>query len=175
MKDSTQKRLLTQGFCFNDVGNDSEISAKARWTPLSCATLGTAGIGLGVIPFAFAICPCTIAALVGFWTGSGWFFIVLGLLTYTGGLTNRSFYDRVYNATIRHLLHKSPIPEHGAPRKFGCAIGGVMYVASGIGFLIGNFWLAYAPAVFMIVLATIAGLTHWCFASAIYKLIWSKN
>jgi hypothetical protein len=81
MKSSIQKRLAMQGFCFADLNNDPEISAKARWTPLSCATMGSVGISLGVVPFTIAICPYTIAALTGFWVGSGWFFIVLGLLT----------------------------------------------------------------------------------------------
>ena len=43
-----------------------------------------------------------------------------------------------------------------------------MYVASGLGFLLGNGWVAYAPSLFMVTFAAIAGLTHWCFASAVY-------
>jgi len=163
-----------QGFCVTGHDNAPGLSARARWTPLSCAAMGTTGLTLGTIPFTIALCPCSIAALTGFWIGSGRFFIVLGLLTYTGGLTSRSFYDRVYNLTFRHLFRTSPIPEHGKPRMFGCAIGGAMYVISGMGFLMGNFWMAYTPAAIMIVLATVAGLTHWCFASALHRLIFIK-
>jgi len=175
MKERTRELLLMQGFCSRDIDNDPGISRLARWTPLSCASLGTAGLAVGLLPFGLALCPCAIAGFAGLWIGSGWFFIVLGLLTLTGGLTNRSIYDRLYNLTIRHLFRTSPVPQHGAPRRFGCAIGGLMYTASGIGFLLGNKWLAFSPAVFMVVFATIAGLTQWCFASAIYALLFGRK
>ena len=167
--------LLMQGFCPHDVDNEPRIGRLARWTPLSCATFGTAGLTAGLLPFGMAICPCTIVTFAGLWVGSGWFFIALGLLTLTGGLTTRSIYDRLYNVTIRRWFRTSPVPRHGAPRRFGCAIGGVMYVASGIGFLLGNTWLAFIPAVFMVIFATIAGLTQWCFASAIYAWLFGRN
>ena len=38
---------------------------------------------------------------VGLLVGKGGYFVVLGLLTLTGGLTSRSIYDRVYNATFQ--------------------------------------------------------------------------
>lgn len=153
MQGRTRELLVMQGFCPSAVDNDPQLERHARWTPLSYAA-------------------CGIVGLVGsLWIGSGWFFVILGLLTLTGGLTTRSIYDRVYNATVRHLLHTSEVPQHGAPRRFGCTIGGIMYIVSGLGFLAGNVWLAYIPAVIMVVLATIAGLTHWCFASTIYGWI----
>jgi len=43
-----------------------------------------------------------------------------------------------------------------------------MYMVGGLGFFVGNHWLAVVPTIIMIVLATIAGLTQWCFASALY-------
>lgn len=107
--------------------------------------------------------------------GSGWFFIALGLLTLTGGLTTRSVYDRFYNAAIRPLLRTAPVPEHGPPRQFGCAIGGIFYMISGIGFLLGNVWVAFVPAVLMVVLGTIAGLTQWCFSSALYGWLFERS
>ena len=168
MKERTRKFLLMQGFCARDVDNEPEISRLARWTPFSCATFGAAGLAAGILPFGMAICPCAIASVAGLWIGSGWFFIALGLLTLTGGVTARSIYDRMYNVTLRYMFHTAPVPQHGAPRRFGCAIGGIMYIASGMGFLLGNIWLAFIPAVFMVFFATIAGLTQWCFASAFY-------
>ena len=174
MKEKIRKQLLTQGFCSCDIDNQPEISRLARWTPLSCATFGTGGLALGLLPFGLAICPCAIASVAGLWIGSGWFFIVLGLLTLTGGLTSRSIYDRLYNVIFRHLFHTAAVPEHGAPRKFGCGIGGIMYIASGLGFLSSNIWLAFIPAVFMVTFAIIAGLTHWCFASALYGWLFPK-
>lgn len=164
----TRTLLLRQGFDARDVDNEPEIVRLARWTPLCCASFGGAGLAVGLLPFGLTICPCAIFTLTGLWMGSGWFFVVLGLLTLTGGVTTRSIYDRFYNAAWRHLLHTSPAPAHGAPRQFGCALGGVMYVVSGLGFLIGNIWLAFLPATIMVVLATIAGLTQWCYASTVY-------
>ena len=175
MNERMRKLLIMQGFCPRDLDNEPRISRLARWTPLSCATFGSAGLGAGLLPFGATVCPCAITTVAGLWIGSGWFFIVLGLLTLTGGLTTRSIYDRLYNATLRHLLHTSPVPEHGAPRRFGCAIGGIMYTATGVGFLSGNTWLAFAPAVFMVLFATIAGLTQWCFASAIYAWLFERT
>lgn len=175
MKESTRKLLLMQGFCSKDIDNDPKLSRLARWTPLSCATFGATGLSIGFIPFFIAICPCTISALAGFWLKSGWFFIILGLLTLTGGLTNRSIYDRLYNLFIRPILRTSPIPKHGAQRRFGCAIGGTMFILSGIGFLNQITWLAFSPAIFMIVFAAIAGLSQWCFASSIYMLLFKRK
>ena len=164
-----------QGFCPRDIDTEPEFSRMARWTPLSCATFGTAGLAAGFLPFGLAICPCAFVTVAGLWAGSGWFFIILGLLTLTGGFTRRSIYDRLYNVTFRHLFRTSPVPEHGAPRQFGCAIGGIMYTVTGFGFLLGNVWLAFIPAVFMVVFATIAGLTQWCFASALYVWLFKRK
>lgn len=166
--------LLAQGFAPEVVDGQTDIGALARWTPLSCATFGSAGIAAGALPFGLAVCPCAIAGFAGLWTGSGWFFIALGLLTLSGGLTARSIYDRLYNATLRHVLRTAPIPQHGPARQFGCAFGGVMYIISGGGFLFGQTWVAFFPAAFMVVFATIAGLTQWCFASAMYNALFVR-
>ncbi len=162
-----------QGFCYRDVDTEPGICHLARWTPLSCAAFGTAGLVAGLMSFGTSSFPA-IASLSALCAGSGWFFIVLGLLTLTGGLTRRSIYDRLYNATVKHIFRTSPVPRHGAPRRFGCAIGGVMYGASGIGFLSGNVWLAFIPAAFMVGFAAIAGLTQWCFASALYAGVFHR-
>jgi len=163
-----RKCLLQQGFSQADIDNEPQLSCLARWTPFSCATFGTIGVALASIGTTF--CPCAISGILGLWAGSGWFFLALGLLTLTGGCTKSSIFDRLYNLVLRPFIG-ARIPEHGAPRQFGCAIGGIMYVLSGFGFLIGNRWVAYVPAGFMIIFATIAALTQWCFASAIYALL----
>ena len=175
MKEKFRKLLLMQGFCSRDIDNEPMISRLARWTPLSCATLGATGVTIGIIPFLSLICPCTLSVIAGFWIKSGWFFIILGLLTLTGGLTNRSIYDRIYNSVIRHIFRSPSIPKHGAPRRFGCAIGGTMFIISGVGFLLNITLLAFIPAIFMIVFALIAGLSQWCFASNLYALLFKKK
>jgi hypothetical protein len=50
-----------------------------------------------------------------------------------------------------------------------------MFILSGIGFLTNIRWLAFGPAIFMIVFATIAGLSQWCFASNLYALLFKKD
>lgn len=176
MRQQVKRMLLIQGFSRKDVEDVPQLAALARWTPLSCAIAGTAGIWLqGILPLGGLLCPCVVTGIMGLWLGSGWFFIALGLLTLTGGMSTRSIYDRLYNATLRHLLRTPPIPRHGPPRKFGCAIGGIMYVASGVGFLAHNYWLAFIPAAFMVVFATIAGLTQWCFASTIHAWLFGRE
>ncbi len=170
MTGRSRRLLLMQGFCQTDLEDVRGVSKLARWTPLSCAAFGTAGLAAGsaVLPLGAGLCPCAIAGMAGLWVGSGWFFVALGLFTLTGGLTSRSIYDRLYNATIKRIFRTAAVPRHGSPRRFGCAIGGVMYTLSGIGFLAGSACLAFVPALFMVVFATIAGLTQWCFASALY-------
>ena len=120
MTEQIQILLLMQGFCQQDIDCVPCVDRLAKWTPLACAVCGA----------------------VGLLVGNGWYFVVLGILTLTGGLTNRSIYDRFYNATFRHLLQTAPVPPHGAPRRFGCAIGGIMYLLGGAGYFVGNHWLA---------------------------------
>jgi len=175
MKEKYRKLLIMQGFCSRDLDNVPKISRLARWTPLSCATFGATGVTIGIIPLLSIVCPCTVSVIAGFWIKSGWFFIILGLLTLTGGLTSRSIYDRLYNLIFKHIIHSSSIPKHGAPRRFGCTIGGIMFILSGIGFLNNISWLAFSPAIFMIVFALIAGLSQWCFASSLYVMIFKKQ
>ena len=171
-----RRLLLTQGFSQADVDGDPEIGALARWTPLSCAALGTTGVALGsVIALGATVCPCALFSALGLGIGSGWFFAVLGILTLTGGVTTRSIYDRLYNLILCRILHTSPVPRHGPPRQFGCALGGSMYCLSAIGFFTSNAWLAYIPAGFMVVFATIAGVTQWCFASALYAVLFPRG
>ena len=172
-----RQMLLMQGFCPKDVDNVPRIGRLARWTPLSCAASGTTGLvfGSSLLPFSVSLCPCVFASAAGLWVGSGWFFISLGLLTLTGGLTNRSIYDRFYNAVIRPLLRTASVPRHGPPRRFGCAIGAMFYIVSGMGFLLNNIWMAFVPAAFMVIFGTIAGLTQWCFASALYGWLFGGN
>jgi hypothetical protein len=158
MNERIKRLLLMQGFCEKDVECVPGISGLARWTPLSCAAFGTLGVAAAAL----------VRPASALWMACGWFFIMLGFLTLTGGLTSRSIYDRLYNATIRRIFRTAPVPPHGAPRRFGCTIGGIMYTISGAGFLTGHGWLAFGPAVFMIVFAMIASLTQWCFASTLY-------
>jgi hypothetical protein len=176
MKEGTRKLLLMQGFRAGKIDSEPKIDSLARWTPLSCATLGTAGLGVGsLVSVGAAVCPCALFSALGLGIGSGWFFSALALLTLTGAVTDRSIYDRIYNSVIRRLLRTPPVPRHGPPRQFGCAVGGGLYALSAIGFFQGNVWLAYIPAVFIVIFAGIAGVTQWCFASALYAFLFTRS
>jgi len=149
----TRQLLLLQGFSAADVAGGTDFAGLARWTPLCCAAFG----------------------LVGVWLGNGWYLLGLGALTMTGGFTASSIYDRLFNHLVRFPLHARRIPDHGNPRRFGCAIGGMMYLLGGSGWLLHNAYLAYLPTLFIITFAAIAGLTHWCFASTLYQLIFGAS
>ena len=160
------------------MDSNPSLSRLARWTPLACAAFGTAGIALQffyaamVHPLLSAQCQCW--AKTPYHIG-GVYFLLLGVFTLTGGFTNSSIFDRLYNVLLRPLFGGSSIPPQGAPRRFGCAIGGFMYMASGAVFLLGFPAAAYGLAAFMIVFALIAGITQWCFASTLYKFFFAKK
>ena len=153
MRETTKRLLIIQGYENELVCTCRNISGLVRWTPLACAVMGTMGLCLKN-PF---------------------YFLALGLATSIGGLTSRSFYDYIYNYTLRFLLRTDKTPLHGNQRRFGCTIGAVLYISGGIGFLTRIAWLAYAPTVFMIALAYTAAVTQWCFASSLYNLIFLQR
>jgi hypothetical protein len=142
----TRQLLLSQGFPSTVLDGMPRIAGLARWTPLACACCGVLGL---------------------VW-GNGWYFLLLGFMTLTGGMTDRSVYDRLYNVLIMPIIGRGPIPPHGTPRRFGCTIGAMMYLLCGAGYFTHNAYLIYIPSCFIITFAAIAGLTQWCFASAIY-------
>ena len=159
LTDRTKKLLYMQGFSMQDVENNPHILALSKWTPLACAIFGSTGIVL--VLFCNFIAP--------------YYFIALGLLTLIGAVRPYSFYDYLYNYVFRYIFKFGKMPAHGAQRKFGCGIGGIMYAISGVGFFLENMYLAYIPAIFMVVFAFVAGLSNWCFASTVHALICGKK
>ncbi len=176
MDERNRRLLLMQGFTADQLDREPGLGSLARWTPLTCAVSGSTGLAFGsLVSVGAAVCPCALFSALGLGIGSGWFFAALSILTLTGAATSRSIYDRLYNTAIRRLLHTPPVPRHGPARQFGCAIGGGLYALSAIGFFQANLWLAYIPAGFLVLFATIAGLTQWCFASAFYALLFERG
>ena len=142
-----------QGYGREDVLSNPNIDLLARWTPFACGCFGTLGLILGIPAY--------------FWT--------LAALTFVGFVSSRSIYDYAYLFFIRPLVNLGDMPRHGAPRRFGCAIGTVLFALSGTGFYIKAPMLSLLPALIIIPLAFTAAFTQWCFASALYRLISGKN
>jgi len=153
MREFTKKMILMQGYGDEVVCGCKNINLLVRWGPFACASLGTLGLYLA----------------------NPVYFIALGLLTTIGVFTSRSFYDYIYNYTLRFVFRTDRTPLHGGQRRLACAIGTLVYISAGIGFYIGNAWMSYAPTAFLIVLAYVAAFTHWCFASILYNLLFGKK
>lgn len=161
--------LTAQGFSRNDLESVPGIGLLARWTPVCCTITGSIGLAAGLILLPFHRFGTILQAISdpGPQTLTGIYFILLGSLTFTGGITRRSFYDRCYNAIFRRLFHTGPIPEHGLTRRIGCAMGSAMFSLSGIGFLLGDTVLSFAPAGFMVAMAAVGAMTDWCLIAAV--------
>jgi hypothetical protein len=153
MGPTTRKMLLSQGYSEADICECRGINFLARWTPFACASLGLLGLCLG----------------------SSYYMLMLGFLTTIGALSNRSFYDYLYLFLVKPVLNLGEMPRHGNQRRFGCAIGAVLYLLSGIGLKNENLVLTIAPAVLIIGLAYVAALTQWCFASTLYNFLVSGD
>jgi hypothetical protein len=149
----TDRMLLLKGFSRDDVTHNPNINLLARWTPFACGCLGALGLVLRSPAYLWA----------------------LGILTLIGAVSSRSFCDYLYQILLRPLTRLGEMPRHGAPRRFGCAIGAVLFVLSGAGFYVEHPLLSFVPALLIIPLAFGAAFTQWCFASALHRLITGKK
>ncbi len=140
--------LLVQGYQRTDVASNAHIDMLARWTPFACGCCGTIGI----------------------LSGSAWFLWMLGVATLVGAMGTRSVYDWLYQALLQPIIGWGDMPRHGAPRRFGCAIGAGLFLLGGTGFFLGRPLMGYLPLFVIVPLAFVAALTQWCFASALYRL-----
>jgi hypothetical protein len=147
------RMLLLQGFSRADVIHNPNVNLLARWTPFACGCLGALGLSLRSPAYLWG----------------------LGILTLIGAVSSRSFYDYLYQIFLRPLTGLGEMPRHGAPRRFGCAIGAALFILSGTGFYLRQPVLSFIPALIIIPLAFGAAFTQWCFASALYHLISGKK
>ena len=145
----TYRMLLLQGYSRDDVVHHANLNLLARWTPFACGCLGTLGLSLRSPAYLWA----------------------LGILTLIGSVSSRSFYDYLYQIFLRPMTGLGEMPRHGAPRRFGCAVGAGLFILSGTGFYLRLPMLSVIPALIIIPLAFGAAFTQWCFASALYRLI----
>jgi hypothetical protein len=148
MYDATRDRLLKQGYREADICDCKNIATLARWTPAACCLFG----------------------MMGLFLKSPAYMIALGLLTLLGAASPHSFFDYLYVFLVKPFVKMGEMPKHGNPRRFGCSIGAFLYVLTGIGFIVGNAWMIYVPALTIICLSFVAATTQWCFASSLYAL-----
>jgi hypothetical protein len=145
--------VLLQGYIREDVVDNPNLKLLARWTPFACGSLGALGLVLR----------------------SSAYFWALGTLTLIGAFSSRSVYDQLYQVFLRPIVGLGEMPRHGAPRRFGCAIGAALFILSGTGFYLQSPMLAVLPALLIIPLAFGAAFTQWCFASALYHRLFGKK
>jgi hypothetical protein len=147
------RMLLLQGYQQDDVIHNQNLNLLARWTPFACGCFGTLGL--------------ILASPSYFWA--------LGILTFFGAIGSRSFYDYLYQVFLRPSTGLGDMPFQGAPRRFGCAIGAVLFLLSGTGFYLQRPLLSFIPALIIVPLAFVAATTQWCFASSLYRCIFAKK
>lgn len=143
------RMLLVQGYEQDHIIHNPNINLLARWTPFACGCFGALGLILRSPAFLWA----------------------LGVLTLLGVMSSRSFYDYLYQVFLRPWIGLGEMPPHGAPRRFGCAIGAALFLLSGTGFYLRIPMLSFIPALIIIPLAFVAAITQWCFASSLYRLV----
>ena len=117
------RMLILQGYDRNDVIHNHNASLLARWTPFACGCFGAFGISLGSPAYLWA----------------------LGVLTFIGAVSSRSFYDHIYQLLLRPIIGLGAMPRHGAPRRFGCGIGAALFLLSGTGFYLRSPMLSLIP------------------------------
>ena len=153
MNKTIEKLILSQGYTADDIKKYNKINLLIRWTPFVCA----------------------LAGIIGMLAKSSIYFFILGCFTFIGAFSKTSFFDYIYKFSIQFFLKENIIPPHGNARRFGCGIGAIMYLLSGFGFYIHNYYLAFIPGILIVVLAIIAALTQWCFASTLYNFLFKKK
>jgi hypothetical protein len=149
----TFRMLLVQGYQRTDIASNPHLDMLARWTPFACGCCGTLGIVLGSPRFLWA----------------------LGVATLVGAMGTRSVYDWLYQVLLRPIIGWGDMPRHGAPRRFGCVIGAALFLLGGTGFFLNRPLVGYVPLFVIVPLAFVAAFTQWCFASALYRLVFPTS
>jgi Domain of unknown function (DUF4395) len=145
-------RLDAQGYVDVDRSTMRELEPWLRWSPAVCA----AGMGIGT---ALAS-PLILWGLVPF--------------AMLGAIFSRHPFDYLYNFGVRHLTGTQPLPPHGAPRRFACAIASVWLVATGAAFAFDLNLVGYLLGGTLTAVAFIVATTHFCIPSLIYALLFGR-
>jgi hypothetical protein len=145
----TSRLLDIQGFDTVDV---QELARVAPWLRLAfglCALLG----GLGTVLASPSI-------LLG-----------LALLAVLAAASPVHPFDLIYNYGIRHLTGTGPLPQRGAPSRFGCGMGAVFLLVTAWAFSAGHVVAGYALGGMLTFVALLVSTTDICVPSMIYRSI----
>jgi hypothetical protein len=145
-------RLDAQGYVNVDRATMREVEPWLRWSP--------------------AICAAVMA--IGTLLASPW--VLWGLVPFAviGAVSSRHPFDYIYNYGLRHFTKTPPLPPHGAPRRFACAIASVWLVATGAAFAADLDLLGYVLGGMLTVVAATVATTHFCIPSLIYALLFGR-
>lgn len=142
-------RLDVQGYTHVDLRSLKTVEPWLRWSPAVCAVFMAIGtvfasplILWGVIPFSL-----------------------------TGALSRRHPFDYVYNRGLRRFTGTPPLPTHGAPRRFACALASVWLAGTGAAFALDAETLGYVLGGSLTVVAAIVATTHFCIPSLVYGFL----
>ena len=152
LSSTTRDRLHTQGY----VNLDEEMLAGTapwlRWSPSICTGIIVLGTALASPWILWALVPFALA----------------------GALMTRHPFDYIYNLGVRRLSGTSPLPEHGAPRRFACGMAAAWVAATGAAFAGGAPAAGYALGGVLSAVGALVSTTHFCIPSTIYGLVFGK-
>jgi len=145
-------RLDAQGYVNVDRQRLREVEPWLRWSPALCAAVMVIGTLLASPLILWGLAP--FAAL--------------------GAVFPRHPFDYIYNLGVRRLTRTSPLPPHGAPRRFACGVASIWLVATGAAFAADLTALGYVLGGTISAVAALVGTTHFCIPSLIYGLVFGR-
>jgi hypothetical protein len=149
VKPSTRSRIEAQGFCGLNDATLQELAPWIRWT----YTLGTLVTAVGVALMS----PALLWALAA--------------TTSLGIVLPFHPFDLLYNYGVRYITGTRPFPKSGPQRRFVFGVATVWLAATGWGFYIGSAIVGFALGVPLILVGTLASVTHFCIPSTIYNAV----
>jgi Domain of unknown function (DUF4395) len=149
VKSSVRNRIEAQGFCGLDDATLRELAPWIRWT----YTLGTLVTVIGVVTVSPAV----------LWT--------LAAITSVGIFLPFHPFDLLYNHGIRYLTGTGPFPDSGPQRHFVFVIATIWLVATGWAFGVDATVTGIALSGALILVGTLASVTHFCIPSFIYNAV----
>ncbi len=146
-------RLRVQGYVHVDDETLKSVEPWLRWSPAICASF----IALGTV------------------LASPWVLWGLAPFALIGALMDRHPFDYLYNLGFRRLTGTPPLPTHGAPRRFTCALAAAWLAMTGALFALDLTTLGYVAGAVLFGMAALVSVTHFCVASVIYSVLFGRS